>query len=210
MIKAVINFSGYADGDLGPTAQGCHDGLLANPIPFTTPIPTLAVLLTQINSYTGALATARTAPSQANTLTKNNARVALQSTLSLLGNYVNSIAQGDPVIITLSGFPSYNTIPGPIPSVRPAPQYLVLKQGTASGSFGVSFTPYMSNDSQQVQTSLTDPGIDANSTQAAILKNGSGTLTGFTPGVVVYVRVRSISPANVNGAWSDLSHLRVI
>lgn len=210
MIKAIINFSSYTDGDLGPTAKGCYEGIMANPLIFTTPIPALDVLLKQLNSYTSALAATRAAPSQSNTLAKNNTRVAVQNTLTLLGGYVNGVAQGDPVIITLSGFPSYNTIPGPVPSIRPAPQYLVLKQGTASGTIGVSFTPYMSNDSQEVQTNLTDPGIEANWMQAAVFKNGSGTITGYTPGVIVYVRVRSVSPAGVNGAWSDLSHIRVV
>ena len=106
MIKAIVDFSSHTDGDLGPTAQGVHDVMGANAATYATPSPTLAVLQTRIGNYTTALGNSLGAPSQANTLEKNTARKALEDGLSLLGGYVNSVAQGDPAEVqTTTGDP---------------------------------------------------------------------------------------------------------
>ena len=210
MIKAIIDFSHYTDGDLGPVAQGIHDTMAANTATYASPFPSLGDILSRVSTFTTALATSMSTPSQAATMAKNNTRATLEAGLTLLGNYVNSTAQGNAGAIAESGFPSFDTVHAPVPAVRAAPQDLRLKQNTLSGSIDVRFTPFMKGDPAELQTTLGDPSLSTGWTHAATFPGSSGTISGFTPGVIVWVRVRSIGPSGTPGAWSDPAMIRVV
>ena len=209
-IKAIINYSTYTDGNLGPTAHAAHDGVAAHPGTFVTPMPALATFQTHIVAFDAALVAALANPGHDTTLAKNAARAVLVTDLGTLAGYVNLIAQGNAAIVLESGLPSYDTMaPAPGP-VRPAPTNLRLKQGMASGSMDVRYTQSVSTDPAELQTCTGDPNVEANWTHAATFPGGAGTLAGFTPGALIWVRVRSIGPGGEHGVWSDPAQLRVI
>ena len=94
--------------------------------------------------------------------------------------------------------------------MRNAPTNLTAKQGTGSGTAQVSFTSHVQGDPAEVQICTGDPNLDTNWQYAATLANNSGLLRGFTPGVLVWFRVRSSGPGGLMGAWSTTASLRVI
>jgi hypothetical protein len=209
-IKAVINYSKFADDSLATTAQAGHDGVAGATTTFATPTPAMATFQTHIDTYTAALAAVTASPGHEATLAKNAARDVVEEDLATLGKYVNLIANGDATIVALSGLPSYDTAASPPAAVRPAPTNLSVKHGTASGSVKLRFKQSVSGDPAEVQTCTSDPNVDANWSHFTTLPNSSGLLEGFTPGVLLWVRVRSIGPGGEKGAWSDPAQIRVL
>ena len=126
--KAIIDFSGYTAGDLGPAAQMIHDKMTANAATFTAPPLTMAALQTLLTSY-GQKLVARASRATTDLVAFNTARAALEDTLGALGNYVNGVAKGDLVIVELSGFPSYATTHATDNTPPAAPTDLRLRQG---------------------------------------------------------------------------------
>lgn len=210
MVKAIVNFRQYTDTALNPPAQGIQSAMTLNAKTFANPPVTMTDLQTLIDTYHTAMANINSAPSAANTMAKNTAKAALTASLSLLGTYVNLIAQGDAAIIALSGFPSFNTVSAPLPSVRPAPANLTLATNAMSGYVDVSAVPYNAQDTQSVECSATDPTVNANWVHAESFKGSSVTIGAYTPGSTVWVRWRSNGPGGVHGIWSAVAQIRVM
>ena len=140
-MKAVIDYSNYADGDLPGVAQRIHDMMTANAATFATPAVTMTDLAALISTYNTAFG-AKASHATLDTQNFNDARTALEDALGQLGNYVNLKANGDAGIVGQSGCPSYDTVHTPPDTSPPAaPTNLRLKQATLSGSFGVLYKP---------------------------------------------------------------------
>lgn len=121
MTKAITDFSGYAAAALAPIAQACHDGLAAHAATFPALPLTMPALQTLITDFAAALA-AKSSGASAATIAFNVSRHELESALGDLGAAVNIVAKGDPAIVTLSGFPAYETTGhGPDTSAPVAP-----------------------------------------------------------------------------------------
>ena len=208
--KAVIDYSHFTDAELGTTAEAGHNGVAANPTVFATPDPDLATLLTHITAYKDALTQTVMHPGRDATLAKKAARKVLENDLKTLGTYVNLVAKGDADIVALSGLPSYTT-GGSAPVVtRSAPTNLSLKQGQNSGSIDFSCKQSVPSDPLEVQTCTGDPNVEANWGGSRTFAASSGTLTGLTPGAVIWVRVRSVIPGGGTTDWSAVENMRVI
>jgi hypothetical protein len=208
-IKAIIDFSGYTAAELGPVAHTIHDKMTANAATFTTPTVTMATLQTQITNYDAKLI-ARASNAKADIVAFNDARDTLETSLGVLGNYVNGIAKGDPAIVVLSGFPSYDTARTPDLSPPAAPQNLRLVQGDVSGSMVARYKPDRQGSTNEVQTNTADPSVEANWSTKGMYQGGRAEMDGFTPGTLVWVRVRTVGLKGVMGAWSDPAQIRVI
>lgn len=208
-IKAIIDFSGYTAPELGPIAQNIHDKLGANAATFTALPLTLAALQTLITAYDQALV-ARASGAKADTIAFNEARDALEEALGVLGNYVNSVAKGDPVIVEKSGFPSYDTTRTPDTSPPAAPTNLRLRQGDLSGGILARYKPDRQQSTNEVQTTTGDPNNEASWQTKGMYQGGRAELSGFTPGTVVWVRVRTVGLKGVMGTWSDPAQIRVL
>ena len=125
--KAIIDFSSYTAAELGPIAQHIHDELVANVAVFATPTVTMPAFATLITTYNAKLsARASRATADAMAFINNAAREELEVGLSRLGNYVNDIAQGDPLIVEQSGFPGYVTARSADTSAPGAPENVRL------------------------------------------------------------------------------------
>ena len=207
--KATLDFSGDTAGELGPIAHMIHDKMAANAATFTTPPLTMAAFLTTVTSYDQKLI-ARASRATADLLAFNTARTALEDALGALGNYVNAVAKGDPGIVALSGFPSCLTSRTADNSPPAAPADLRLRQGDLSGSLVARYKPGRQGSTNEVQTNIGDPNLEASWQTQGMFQGGRADLDGFTPGAMVWVRVRTVGLKGVMGAWSDPAQLRVV
>ncbi len=207
--KAIIDFSGYTNPELGPLAQIIHDEMTTNAATFAAPPVTMADLQTLVTDF-DAKVVARASNATADVLALNECREQILEKLRVLGNYVNGEAKGDPMIVEKSGFPSYETARTADTTPPAAPANLRLKQGELSGSIMARYKPEKANSTNEVQITTGDPNDEASWQTKGIFKAGRADLDGFTPGGVVWVRVRSVGLKGVMGAWSDPAQIRVL
>ena len=208
-IKAIIDFSPYSAAEFGPIAQTIHDQITANAATFATLPITMAALQTLITTYDTKLV-ARASRATADILAFNEARVELEDPLGVLGNHVNGVAKGDAMIVEKSGFPSYDTSKTVDTSPPAAPTDLRLRHGDLSGSIVARYRPERQRSTNEVQTNTGDPNVEADWHMKGIYQGGRAEMSGFTPGGVVWVRVRSVGLKGVMGAWSDPAQIRVL
>jgi hypothetical protein len=207
--KAIIDFSGYGSPELSPVAQHIHDQITANAATFPSLPFTMVIFQGWIDSY-DALLVARESKATADILAFNVARADLEGNLGTLGNYVNSVANGDASIVEKSGFPSYTTGGAPDTAPPAAPTDLRLRHGELSGTVVARYKPVRTPSTNEIHVSTGDPNDPASWTPAGIFQNGKAILTGLTPGAVVWVRVRTVGLRGVMGAWSDPAQIRVL
>jgi len=207
--KAVIDFTGYRSSEISPIAQHIHNQIAANAATFPNLPFTLVAFQTLIDTYDARLV-ARESKATADILAFEVTRDEIEADLSTLGNYVNSVANGDPVVVEQSGFPSYTTGYAPDPSPPAAPTNLRLRHGELSGAILARYKASRTPSTNEVETSTGDPNDPASWQRAGIFQGGKALLTGLTPGVVVWVRVRTVGLKGVMGAWSDPAQIRVL
>ena len=210
MTKAIIDFSGYSGPDLLPASQTIHDEITTNAATFATPPLTMAAFQLLIDAFQTAL-NKKASKATADIIAFNVARNDLETALGNLGNYVNIIADGDPSIVVKSGFPSYETAPRSADTAPPAaPQNLVVRQGDLSGTLVVRYQPDRQHSINDVQINTGDPNKESDWKPAGMFSGGKANLAGFTPGTVIWVRVRTVGLKGVMGAWSDPAKIMVV
>ena len=207
-MKAIIDFSGYTGPELLPVSRAIHDAMVLAAATFSAPPTPMPAFKTLTDDFEEKL-TAKTSGAFADTIAFNIARDALEEALRGLGNYVNTVAKGDPGIVAASGFPTYETT-RPVNYAPPAaPQNVVLRQGDVSGSALFRYRPERQPSMNEVQTCTSDPNIETNWKTAGLFSGGKANLNGFAPGTTVWVRVRTAGIKGVMGAWSDPAKIMV-
>lgn len=207
--KAIIDFSGYPAAELGPVTHNIHDKITANVATFATPAITMAALQTLVDDYDQKLID-RASRATADIIAFNEVRAELEQALGVLGNYVNGIAKGDPVIVEQSGFPSYLTTRPADTTPPAAPTDLRLRQGELPGTIVARYKTERQPSTNEVQATTGDPNAEAGWQTKGMFKGGRAEISGFTPGVVVWVRARTVGLKGVMGAWSDPAQIRVL
>ena len=207
--KAIINFSRYSQSALGPASQHIHDQMSANSAVFTTPPITMVNLQTLITANNTTLV-AKESGTPEDAIAFEEARQELLDALSPLGNYVNTVADGDPMIVAQSGFPSYDTDHPANDDPPAAPLDLTLKHGTVSGTVVARYKPERDRSTNVIEMNTVNPMIEAEWHQKGIFTGGKATLTGLTPGTQIWIRVATVGNNGVMGAWSDPAHLWVV
>jgi hypothetical protein len=207
--KAVVDFSKYAGGDIGDQANNVQDKMLVKNIASFTGAPyTAAAFLAVIETWGGALADSLKGGTD-RTTTKNNARAALEEALFELGTFVNLKAKGDQATIDLSGFPSYTTDrTKSTGGVTFIPQNARWEDGTVSGQEILRWKGDGTRAAYEVQTCTGDPNLPGNWTYRGSFTGGKAVLDGFTPGTVIWGRVRKIGTGGEVGDWSDPAQIR--
>jgi len=206
--KAITDFSNYKDADIGPAAQLIHDKMLANAATYTTPPIAMPAFLTLVTDYTTKLAFKATRAKGA-IIAANDARAELETALSRLGNYVNDVAQGDAAIVELSGFPSYGSAHPAAVGAPAAPTNLRLARGGSKGSVLARYKTQKQPSTNEVQINLGNPDTEADWKTVGIFKGLKAEITDLTPGVRVWVRVRTVGLKGVMGDWSDPAEIIV-
>jgi len=207
--KAVIDYTRYEDSALGTLAQIVHDMFEENAATFTAPPKALTLFQTQITSYKAKLQ-AKESGSITDINAFNDARAEMNATMAAFGNYVNSVAAGNPTIVGLSGMPFYGTTRQPDNTPPNAPQNLRLRHDELPGAIIALYSPERSPSVNEVQTCTGDPGVEANWTTRGMFKGGRAELDGFPPGIIVYARVRTVGKKAVMGPWSDIANIRTL
>jgi hypothetical protein len=141
---------------------------------------------------------------------KNNARAALENALFKLGNYVNIVADGNKATIDLSGFESYSTSHTVSDGVTFIPQNVRLEPGMNSGWVLLRWKGDGKGSLYEVQSCTGDPTVEANWTYRGSFSGGRAELKGFTPGALMWGRVRKIGTGGEVGGWSDPAQIRVV
>lgn len=207
--KAVIDFSGYSAAELGPVAHTIHDQTLLNAATFTAPPVTMAALLTLITTYDAKLVL-RASRATVDIMAFNVAREALEESLAVLGNYVNGVAKGDAMIVEKSGFPFYSTARSQDTSPPAAPSDLRLRHGELSGGLVARYKADRHPSTNEVQFNTGDPNNAAGWQTKGLYQGGKALMDGFTPGAMIWVRVRTVGLKGIMGAWSDPAEIRVL
>lgn len=207
--KVVIDFSGYSADELGTTAQAIHDSIVANAALFPNLPFTMVAFQATITDYM-AKNVARASKATSDILAFAVARHELEDDLNVLGNYINSVANGDPMTCDASGFPTYTTGNAPDPTPPAAPTDLRLRQGDLSGSVIARWKADRARSMNQVYTCIGDPNVEANWKEAGLFGGGKAVLSGIVPGTTLWVRVRTAGIKGVMGAWSDPAKIMVV
>ncbi len=192
--KAIIDFTRVRDNDLTETATLIHEKLNANP-DFPTPSPTLPVFLTAIEDYSNALVKAKDGTKQ-DTADKNAKRKILEGMMADLGNYVNTIADGDLVKLEGSGFP-LSKVPAPV-GVLEQPSIFRVGEGIDPGTVKIEIglvpraTGYIVLY-YEVRSDGTVPGSDAE-WQSKLFSKTTGLITGLKSGKKYVFKSAATSP----------------
>ena len=206
--KAITDFSKYKDAEMGPASQFIHDQMTANAATFTAPPVPMATLQTQVTSYNTKLG-AKASRAIADKIAFDTARATLETTLGKLGNYVNTVAQGDAMTVEKSGFPSYSTARPAVSGPPPAPTNLRLSKGSVSGSVKVRYKTAQQPSINEAQMNAGHPDTEADWHPAGIFKGLTGEIPDQTPGARLWVRVRTVGAKNTPGDWSDPAEIIV-
>jgi Fibronectin type III domain len=185
------NFSSTKVPDLLTQAQKVFTNVTAASATFSnSPVP-LPQIQADITALTGSSAAAKDG-SKKDIALRNKDRHTLEQDMTLLGAYIVKIANGDPAIITASGF-----TPAP-PRVHTAPQPLAqpstpsVKQGN-SGQALVQLKPIAKAKSYEIQVAPMAngvPGIWTTTTVTAAKRPVS--ITPLTPGTTYAFKVRAL------------------
>jgi hypothetical protein len=187
MSKIKFDFPRLSDANLEISAQAIVLAMTGN-ANFTTPSPTLTVVNAAITPYSLALSAAQTRDKN-KIAEKNDARVALQDVLILLGNYVTLTAEGDRTILLSSGFPLVKERV-PAPDIT-KPENIEVANGINSGEANVSVTavPYAKS---YVHQFTSDPLTAASNWSSTPTTRCKHTYNDLAPGQKLWFRVAAV------------------
>jgi len=202
MAKVKFTLSGVPDGDAIQTCSDLKTALTGNATFPTPPVTSVAfgTLITTAQAKLTASDNAAAASKQA-TADKDAAIAAMAAAANQLVAYVDLTANGDESKILSAGL---SVRAARTPQALPAQvQNLSLTAGDNAGSLDAHWDPPGNARSYEVQTSP-DPFTEATWVTRDAVTNSKTTLTGFTSGAKIWVRVRAINSAG-KGAWSDVA-----
>ena len=208
-IKAVIDFTDDTNSELAALARTIHERFVQHADVFTGPPITVATLGELVADYSGKLV-ARQTRAASDVLALKQARTALEQALRVLGNYVNGLAKGSASLVEKSGFPSFATARMRDFSPPAAPTDLRLRHLAKSGEVLARYRPARRHSANEVQITTGDPSDESTWQTHGFFPGGRAELTGLTPGVIIWVRVRTVGLRGVMGAWCDPAQIRVL
>jgi hypothetical protein len=209
MTKAIIDFSSYPGAALLPAAQNIQSQLVENAALFPELPSAAAPFATLIDVFEQALFK-KSSRATSDHIAFEVARTDLEGALGDNGSYVNIVAKGNPMTVSASGYPSYETGKTADTSAPAAPIDVVVRQSVISGSFIARFRPMRRRSLTEGQTCVSDPNVEDNWKVAGLFTGGKATFSGFEPGTTVWVRFRTVGLNNVMGAFSDPAKIMVV
>lgn len=168
---------------------------------FTTPVPPLAAVTAAANVLAEKAQEARTARLAAVTATaeQDDAAVKLDGLLTQLGNYVETIANGNKDTIRSAGM-SVRAEPTRATAL-PAPVIRKAEVGGQSGSVELTWLP-LAGAKVYVIEHTADMTGQSGWTNGADFTRQRGSVSGLTPGVRYLFRVAGVNPVG-KSPWSQ-------
>jgi hypothetical protein len=194
------NFRRAKLDDLVSRAHTVFTDMGANASVFTTPPIPLATLKQDSDNLAASNAAAKEGgPKEIAQREKD--RLTLEHDLDLLGSYALKVANGDPAVMTSSGFiplpPRVRSEPQPLPTPG-APE---IEQGV-TGQFNVSVSPIKGAHNYEVHWAPVINGLPGTWTiETLAIARKPLTVTGLTPGTTYAFQVRAFGKAG----WTDWS-----
>jgi hypothetical protein len=153
--KVIAGYNAYPQTQFLQKTELILQGMTGN-ANFPTPVPSLTVVNAAATAFAGFL----NAPtSKANTVQKNQARVALTTQLVKLGSYVQATANGDMVKLLGSGFslakvPQKRGVLPPPENLQVQPSYateikIKVKRVPGADVYNFAYTPAPATDNSQ-------------------------------------------------------------
>ena len=183
--KINMSFSKYSDADLLNKANHIVASMTNNPF-FVNPVPTLQEVQDVLQFYSNAL-TAAAGLGRNNIADKNKYRNMLEQVLGQLGMWVMFTANGDPAVLTSSG---YSLAKEPEPRYLVNPGNVTLLNGITSGEIAAS-VKNVATAGYLFQISDTVPaeGTQWNSINSS---RSQFVFDNLTPGKQYWVRVAAV------------------
>jgi hypothetical protein len=206
--KAIVDFTDYKASEFGAIARTIQKKLEENAPAFPQPPLAVATLHTLVEEYATRLV-ARASRATADVIALRAKRRELESALRSLGHYVNLVAKGDALVVERSGFPVYTTGAPIDPAPPAAPTDLRLVRGILSGTAVARYRAISPTRPNEVETTTGDPNDESAWTRYGIFPRGRAELSGFAPGALLWVRVRTLGLKGVMGPWSDPAQVRL-
>lgn len=200
MTKIKLNLARLSIADLLLRAADIKTKMTGN-ANFTTPIPPLTELTTQIT----ALTTSNNAYNQGeltqkqNKTARDNDAETLRALLSQLASYVEAASGGDAAKILSAGMDT-KSVAAPI-GVPEMVASLALTASDNEGELDAQWDPVRGAKSYEMEISA-DPITASSWVMRPSVPKSLAKLTGLTSGSKVWVRVRAMGAAGP-GAWSD-------
>lgn len=168
---------------------------------FTTPNPTLIAYGTVITTLTTKNAAVLTLESQlaAAITDRDAAELAYDAATTQLASYAENVTAGDPVKLQSGGF-ELRSAAEPV-GVPDQVLSLAVSAGDESGQLDLQWDRVKGARSYEIEVSP-DPITATSWTHRPSVTRSRVTLTGFTSGQKIWVRVRAVGAAG-QGAWSD-------
>ncbi len=202
MAKVKLNLDRLSITDLIQRGNDIKTAMTGN-ASFTTPIPTLASIGTQItalttanNIYESGLLTQKT-----NITNRDNAAATLIASLTQLGGYVEAASAGDEAKIQSAGM---GVRAGRTPATVPDPvANLSITAGDNAGELDLQWDPANGAKTYEVQLSP-DPVTGTSWVAQPSVTKSKAIILGLTSGARMWARVRAVGPGGI-GAWSDVA-----
>ena len=197
-----LNFSRTKVQDLLSRGHTVYTNMGASPGLFTSPPVPLTTLKQELDDLTESAAAALDGGKK-DKAQRDKARQALEQNLSLLAAYVLKVADGDPAIVTTSGF-----VPAPARK-RSAPQPLdqptvdSIDQGN-SGQLLISVTPVAKAHGYDVRYApMANGGPATNWTTVTVTAAAKAIpINNLTPGTIYAFQARALGKLGYTD-WSD-------
>lgn len=209
----IIAFTRMPEDDFYAKAEAINAALSANPNfpgPWADPLVGPAELNDLFEAYQAAYNAALNKDVVKVSLRKT-ARAALMVYLRKLAGYLELVADGDTAKLLTTGYALRGAPgPGPGPGPLPAPVEFTTRHGPLSGQLIGRARKLRGAGSYELQICIGDPGVEANwKFFAAYVSATRMEISGQTPGVKVWARLRGLSTAGP-GKWTDPFGLMVI
>lgn len=183
--RVIVSFAKTKENDLAELAKLIVSKMTKN-LYFTTPNPPLATIQTAITAFSDALLKCKDGTKE-DTANKNVKKGILENYLTQLGNYVNSIADGDLGKLDSSGFP-ISKVPEPV-GVLDAPKFLEITYGKKPGEIYVE-AGKVEKAKGYVLLYMPYPGSEDNQEwYSKIMLKSTGVVTGLKSGTKYVFKV---------------------
>ena len=188
--KAVTGFARYSDKDLAAVAQNIVNKMPNDP-DFPKPNPSISSVNASLKAFEDALEKSFEGTKQ-DTAYKNEKREELMLKLSNLGDYINTVSNGDITKIDGSGFP-LTKLPVPV-GILPHPDYIHITDSDNHGELALEISNVPKASGYMILYSEVPAPADLKDWHSTIFSKSTGVLVDLKSATKYAFRAAAMSP----------------